>query len=80
MAQPIRFRAGGDAKTWELEEQHSAKMVEAMYKTIELTLANAGPGRAQNLVNLKSYMGPIEDYMSPQTRSRLKGWLPDRGE
>lgn len=80
MAQPIRFRASGGDGTWDLEEMRSTKMVEAIYKTIELTLANAGPGKAQNLVNLKSYMGPIEDYMSPQTRARLKGWLPDRGE
>lgn len=76
MAQPIRFRAGGDEAAWSSEEQRSAKLVEAVYKTIELTLANAGPGKAQNLVGLKSYLGPIEDYMSPQTRSRLKGWLP----
>ncbi len=80
MAQPIRFCTGGDEDIWVSEEQRSAKLVEAVYKTIELTLANAGPGKAQNLVGLKSYLGPIEDYMSPQTRARLKGWLPDRGE
>lgn len=80
MAQPIRFRAGGGDEAWDLEEQRSAKLIEAVYKTIELTLAKAGPGKAQNLVSLKSYLGPIENYLSPQTRSRLKGWLPGRGE
>ena len=39
--------------------------------------APQGPENPQNLVRLKSYLGPIEDYMSPQTRARLKGWLPE---
>ena len=37
----------------------------------------SSPENPENLVRLKSYLGPIEDYMSPQTRARLKGWLPE---
>jgi hypothetical protein len=77
MAQPIRFRAGGDEETWRAEEERSGRLIEAVYKTVELTVENVGPENPQNLVRLKSYLGPIEDYMSPQTRARLKGWLPE---
>lgn len=80
MAQPIRFRAGGDEDIWRAEEERSQKLIEAVYKAVAVTLGNVGADKAQNLVRLKSYLGPIEDYFSPQTRSRLKGWLPESGE
>ena len=80
MAQPIRFRAGGEEDIWRAEEERSQKLIEAVYKMVELTLGNVGPDKPQNLLRLKSYLGPIEDYMSPQTRARLKGWLQESGE
>jgi hypothetical protein len=76
MAQPIRFQAGGDETEWLAAEEGAAKLIEAIYKTVELMVANAGSENAETLVRLKSYLGPIEDFMSPQTRARLKGWLP----
>ena len=74
MAQPIRFRAGGPEEAWTETEARSTRFVEGIYQTAEMILAGAKTD-ARSLVFLKSFLGPIEDYASPQTASRLKGWM-----
>ena len=76
MEQPIRFRAGGTEADWQAVERQSAKFVGGVYKAAELILAAAEAGNSRNLVYLKSFLGPIEDFMSPATHSRLSGWIP----
>ncbi|NQV57168.1 MAG: hypothetical protein HQ503_15020 [Rhodospirillales bacterium] len=75
-SQPVRYVAGGDDAMWASVEADAQKFIGAVDSAIELMLAGAAPGDARNLVRLKSYLGPIEDFMSPQTQSRLSGILP----
>jgi hypothetical protein len=74
MARPIRFRAGGSEDEWTETEMRSNRFVEAAYKAAELIVAGAGSD-PRTLMFLKSYLGPIEDFLSPQMVSRLKGWM-----
>jgi hypothetical protein len=74
MDQPIRFVAGGGTAEWEEAEAQSTRFVEAIYKGVELILANARTD-ARTMVFLKSFLGPIEDYVSPQIAARLRGWM-----
>ncbi len=76
MAQPIRFSAGGAEHVWAEIEGQSTAFVEAIYKGAELLLANLEPGDAKSLVYLKSFLGPIEDYLSPQQHARMKDRMP----
>ena len=74
MRQPIRFVAGGSENDWVDVEQHAARFVEAIYKAAELVVAGARTD-ARTMVFLKSFLGPIEDFLAPQTAARLKGWM-----
>ena len=76
MQQPIRFIAGGDEDYWAKLENYSSRFIEAVYKSIELMIAEAPNDDPKSLVYLKSFLGPIQDFMSPQVQSRLQGWLP----
>jgi hypothetical protein len=74
MTQPIRFVAGGSERDWAEAEARSARLVEAIYAAVEVILGTARTD-ARTMVFLKSFLGPIEDFASPQTTSRLKGWM-----
>lgn len=74
MSQPIRYRAGGDEAVWQETEARSTQFVEAIYRAAELVVAGAKTD-ARTMVFLKSFLGPIEDFVSPQTAARLKGWM-----
>ncbi|HJO58402.1 MAG TPA: hypothetical protein QF772_09305, partial [Nitrospinaceae bacterium] len=74
----VLFVAGGNENGWEIAESESRRFVEAIYKTIELMIANAPKNDPKSLVHLKSFLGPIQDFMSPQVQSRLHGWLPGK--
>jgi hypothetical protein len=76
MDRSIRFRAGGDEAAWQSAERRSTRYVEAIYKAAELIVASADAGNPRHLVYLKSFLGPIEDYMSPAVHSRLSAWIP----
>ena len=72
--QPVRFFAGGDEAEWAEAEAASAKLIDALYKGADLIVGSARAD-ARTMVFLKSFLGPIEDFASPQTASRLKGWM-----
>jgi hypothetical protein len=74
MAQPIRFVARGTDAEWEGVEAQSTRLVEAIYAAAEVILGTARTD-ARTMVFLKSFLGPIEDFASPQTAARLKGWM-----
>ncbi len=74
MRQPIRFIAGGTEAEWAAVEEHAGRFVEAIYKAAELVAAGARAD-ARTMVFLKSFLGPIEDYLSPQTAARLRDWM-----
>lgn len=74
MAQPIRFVAGGSDADWAAVEAQSTRLVETIYAAVEVILGTARTD-ARTMVFLKSFLGPIEDFASPQTAARLKGWM-----
>ena len=78
MKQPLRYVAAADDAAFAAAEGESSAFVEAVYKAVELGLGQASADNAQALVFMKSFLGPIENFMSPQVYSRLKDWLPER--
>ncbi len=74
MAQPIRFVAGGSEAEWEDVEAQSTRLVEAIYAAVEVILGTARTD-VRTMVFLKSFLGPIEDFASPQTSARRDGWM-----
>ncbi len=78
MQQPVRFVAGGEEGIWNDAEHESSRFAEAIYKAVELMIANVPSDDPKSLVHLKSFLGPIQDFMSPQVQSRLHGWLPEK--
>jgi len=74
MDQSIRFIAGGREGDWAEAETRSQRLVEAIYAAAEVILGAARTD-ARTMVFLKSFLGPIEDFASPQTSARLKGWM-----
>jgi hypothetical protein len=74
MGQSIRFVAGGSDAEWADTETQSERLVEAIYAGAEVILGTARAD-ARTMVFLKSFLGPIEDFASPQTTARLKGWM-----
>ena len=74
MDQSIRFIAGGTEADWAETETRSQRFVEAIYAAAEVILGTARTD-ARTMVFLKSFLGPIEDFASPQTAARLNGWM-----
>lgn len=72
---PIRYVAQEDEAAFAAAEALSARFMEAVYLAAELIIARV-QAEPRVLAYAKSFLGPIEDYMSPQVRSQLDGWLP----
>lgn len=75
---PIRIHAGHiDPASWREAEAEAQRLFEAMDERIRFIAANAGRLDAKFLFHLKSHLGPIEDYLSPQVEpaelARLAG-------
>tara|TARA_B100000315_G_scaffold259491_1_gene315760 strand:+ start:1992 stop:3146 length:1155 start_codon:yes stop_codon:yes gene_type:complete len=76
MDQAIHFIAD-DEGDWEGLSGEADRFIEAAYKALELMVAQLSTGDATTLLHLKSFLGPIEDFLSPQVQSRMQGWLSD---
>mgnify|MGYP003985819617 FL=1 len=76
MAQAIRFIADENGE-WEDCVGEADRFIEAAYKSLELTVGQLSTGDAATLLHLKSFLGPIEDFLSPQVQARMQGWLSD---
>jgi hypothetical protein len=61
---------------WEAVNKEANRFMEATYKAVELMVGQLPKTDPRTMVHLKSFLGPIEDFISPQVQSRLKGWLP----
>ena len=73
---PIRYIAVEDDNAFNAVEEETKKYVEAIYKTAEIIVANVLPSDTRMMVYLKSFLGPIENYISPQVRSTMRDFLP----
>jgi hypothetical protein len=73
--QSVQFVAE-EAGDWEIVTNDAGRFIEASYKAVELAVNQLSTKDSLTLVHLKSFLGPIEDFMSPQLQSRMQGWLP----
>lgn len=78
MDQPIRYMAREDPEGLASAEIKSRAVVEAIYKAVDLALSNLSASDPNNLLYIKSFLSPIENFMSPQVRARLNQWMPKR--
>ena len=76
MTKPVRYVAADDGAEFEAIEGKTRAYVEAIYKTADLILAEQSASDPKVMVYVKSFLGPIENFISPQIHSRMKGWLP----
>ncbi len=61
---------------WDEMNIDAARFIDATYKAVELMVGQLPKADPRTMVHLKSFLGPIEDFLSPQMQSKLKGWLP----
>ncbi|MBT4588632.1 MAG: hypothetical protein HN884_02650 [Rhodospirillaceae bacterium] len=73
--QSICFVAN-EGGNWDDVNQDAQRFMEATYKAVELMVGQLPKGDPKTMVHLKSFLGPIEDFLSPQVQSKIKGWLP----
>ena len=76
MKKPSRYLAFEDDMAFEAVEEESKKYVEAIYKSVELICAGLSASDPKMMVYMKSFLGPIENFISPQLHSRMKNILP----
>ena len=77
MGNPIRYLACDDEKAFKLAEKEAQRFVDAVYKLAELRLAKVPPSETKMMVYAKSFLGPIENFISPQIQSQLKDIIPN---
>ena len=77
MSNPIRYVACEDEIAFKVAEKEAKRFVEAVYKSAELRLAKLLPSDTKMMVYAKSFLGPIENFISPQIQSQLKDIIPN---
>jgi hypothetical protein len=73
---PALFHAGGRDAGYEAAIAESHRLIDDAYGWIDQIAAQAGRLDARMLMYLKSHLGPIEDFMSPQLEPTALGRLP----
>ena len=76
MGNPVRYLAREDEKAFRAVEREARSYTEAIYKNAELLLAEFSPLDPKMTLYAKSFLGPIENFISPQIHSRMKDILP----
>ena len=72
--QPIRFVAD-EGGNWDAVRAEAKDFIENSYKTIELMMDHLPSKDPRMMMYLKSFLGPIGDYISPQLSVSYKKWL-----
>jgi hypothetical protein len=79
METPVRFIAeyasGVAGMTFDTVAGVSSAFVWEVYQSVDLTLANQNGIDPKSMMFIKSYLGPIENFISPQVNARLDGWV-----
>ncbi len=73
---PAAFHGGGRDAAFEAAALQSQRLIDDAYGWIDQVAAQAGRLDARLLMYLKSHLGPIEDFMSPQLEPSALGRLP----
>ncbi len=76
MTAPVRYVAEEDYAAFSETEQRTQVFAEAIYKTADLILSRQAASDPRIMVYIKSFLGPIENFMSPQIHARMEDWLP----
>ena len=76
MGNPVRYLAREDEVAFREVEREAKKYTEAIYKNVELLLGVLSPSDPKMTLYVKSFLGPIENFISPQIHSRMKDILP----
>ncbi len=76
MQNPVRYVAELDEAAFDAMEQETQAYADAIYKASEVILSEQAASDPKIMVYMKSFLGPIENFMSPQVHSRLEDWLP----
>ena len=61
---------------WKSASLVADQFVEDSYEIVDKIISQTNMSDPKTLVYLKSFLGPIEDFISPQVQSRLRKILP----
>jgi hypothetical protein len=73
--QLVYFVADRDGD-WDVVSQEANRFIEETYKTVDTMVSRLSIADPITTVYLKSFLGPIEDFISPQLQSRMKKFFP----
>ena len=73
---PIYFLCEKDGN-WDEINKKAQKFIENVEKTIECKINISRASDPKSLIQLKSYLGSIEDFNSPQILDRMNRWMTD---
>ena len=62
----IQFRGASGCGNWKEVESHAKKFIDRAYEEVDRIIALGAKLDARFFMYIKSYLGPIEDYMSPE--------------
>ena len=66
-----------DRGDWDKIGQNAACFIEQTYKIVDAMVGQLSIADPKTTVYLKSFLGPIENFISPQVQSRIKNFLPN---
>ncbi|MEE2746784.1 MAG: hypothetical protein VX617_07880, partial [Pseudomonadota bacterium] len=75
MRSPVRFCAVDEQSAFDEVEAVAKDYVEKIYQSIEIILSEHSSSDPQEMVFIKSFLGPIEHFVSPQINHKLKEFL-----
>ena len=61
---------------WDIVSRDAAYFIEETYKTVDAMISQLSITDPMTMVYLKSFLGPIENFISPQVQSRMKKFFP----
>ena len=61
---------------WDIVNQEASNFIEESYNIVDEIISQTSISDPMTLVYLKSFLGPIEDFISPQIHSRMFDMLP----
>jgi hypothetical protein len=73
--QLVYFVADRDGD-WDMVSRDAAYFIEETYKTVDAMISQLSITDPMTMVYLKSFLGPIENFISPQVQSRMKKFFP----
>ncbi|MEE3000543.1 MAG: hypothetical protein VX693_11520 [Pseudomonadota bacterium] len=70
------FFIANEEGNWDNVSNEAKEFIDNSYKTVERMMNHLPPNDPRMLAYLKSFLGPIGDFISPQLIDSYKKWLP----